>query len=66
MAEWQPPRRSTRTGHRVISADGRAPVPTREFPAWWWLFEIAGRAQARAAAHLPPSLRDGYRPRERR
>jgi hypothetical protein len=61
MAQWQPPARSMRTGHRVTGADGRVPIPTREFPAWWWPFEVFARAQARAAAVLPPRLRDGYR-----
>lgn len=57
---WQPPRRYLRGGHRARSPDGRAPIPTREFPVWWWPFELAARAQARAARHLPPGLRDGY------
>jgi hypothetical protein len=61
MTAWQPPPRSMLTGHRVPAADGRAPIPTREFPPWWWPLELFARVQARAAAALPPRLRDGYR-----
>jgi hypothetical protein len=63
---WFPPPRTVRGGHRVADTEGRPPIETREYPFWWWPFELAARMQARLAKYLNDELRAGFRETDRR
>lgn len=48
---WQPFQRCQECGHRVNN-----PIQTREYPIWWWPFELVNRLQAKMVKYLPQRL----------
>jgi len=54
---WQPPPRSTSTGHRIPRRPGYRPVQTRSLGFWAILAELPMRRLAKAMADEPDSRR---------
>lgn len=51
---WDPPRRSTVTGHRIARRPGWKPIETRRLGLRAWLAEHAMRALARSMSSASP------------